>query len=155
MTEESPERLIASYVPWTTGIGITLGILLFVGLGMMTMSISAWLGIPIMIMGGGLGVGAFLALVQKVQVIFDRPNDAILLRTRSVFGFREETHRLSGLKEVIVEEKRNSDGARLFRAVMVFDEGPDDGQVPIVDSYTNDGTPKKLAHDITRWLAHS
>lgn len=147
----TPDQLIVADIPWFMGLGLTLVILIFVGVGLSIVTSGDWTGIMFIVIGGGVGALAFIGFVRRVQVIFDRSTDQITVRRQSVFGYSEDIHRLSELKGVTLEESRSTKGALLYRPTLLMNGD----RVPIVESYTNTRGPQRLAQAIEDWLGSS
>lgn len=144
----TPDQLIVADIPWFLGVGLTVFILIFVGVGLSIIASGDWMGLMFIVIGGGVGAICFIGFVRRVQVIFDRLSDRIIIRRRSVFGYSEDTHPLSELKGVTLEESRGSKGTLMYRPTLLMNGD----RVPIVESYTNTRGPQKLASAIEDWL---
>lgn len=147
----TPDQLIVADIPWIMGIGLVAFILIFVGIGLSMVVSGEWMGLMFIFVGGGVGALCFIGFVRRVQVIFDRPSDRIIIRRRSVFGYSEDTHHLSELKGVTLEESRSSKGTLMYRPTLLMNGD----RVPIVESYTNTSGPQKLASAVEDWLDRS
>ncbi len=152
MTRNTPNQLIIADVPWLIGAMLIAFILIFVGAGFAMLADGEWWGILFGLFGGGMGAIAFVLFVRRVQIIFDRANDSIVVRRRSVFGYSQAKLKLSDLDRAILEHSTNSDGDHVERPTLVFGGGPKAGHFPIVDAYTNTGGPKRLVNAVNDWL---
>lgn len=142
-----PEQLIVADIPWIIGLLLIGFILIFAGSGLSVIASGDWMGL-MFVLGAGLGAVALATFVRRVQVIFDRPSNRIIHRSRSVFGYKEDTHLLSELKGVTLETSRGSKGTLMFRPTLLLNGD----RVPIVESYTNTRGPEKLVRAIEDWL---
>lgn len=149
----TPEQLILANRPWLLGVMLILFILIFVGSGLAMILDGEWPGLILAGLGGGIGVIAFAAFVRRVQVILDRTAGTVTLRRRSVFGYSQVVHRLSHLREAVLEATASSKGGTLYRPVLVLDGGMSAGRHPIVQSYTNGSGPQRLTDAVNAWLA--
>ena len=153
VTRNTENQLIVANIPWLLGLGISVFILIFVGIGLSLVIQGEMMGFLFAIIGGGVGAGCFVGFVRRTQIIFDRPSNQILIRRRSVFGYSQEKHVLSELEHVELESTRNSDGQTLYRPVMVFRSGKQPGNVPVVLAYTNTRGPQRITDSVNAWLA--
>jgi len=155
VTRNTPDQLIVADVPWVLGLAMVMFILIFVGIGLGLVFTGEWFGMFFAVVGGGLGFGAFAAFVQRVQVIFDVTSDAIIMRRRSLFGYKQVQHKLSDLQAAELEETTGSKGGRMYRPVLVLKSGMSKGRHPVIHSYTNTGGPRRMVEAINSWLART
>lgn len=153
VTRDTPEQLILAETPWLLGVTLVLFILFFVGAGLLVVADGELLGLLFAGMGGGLGFGAFAVFVVRVQVIFDRVEGVVVMRSRSVFGYTEVRHDLADLDGAVLEETTGSKGGPLYRPTLVFARGMSAGRHPVVTAYTNGRGPGRAVEAINRWLA--
>lgn len=152
VTRNTPEQLIVADNPWIIGALLIAFILVFVAIGVGLILNGEWFGLLFAGIGGGLGFAAFAAFVRRVQVILDRPTDTILIRSRSLFGYKQVQHDLSNLSRAVLESTSSSDGGTLYRPALVLDKGMSTGTHPIVEAYTNTRGPRRLVDAINSWL---
>ncbi|UWQ91053.1 hypothetical protein K3727_20295 [Rhodobacteraceae bacterium M382] len=155
VTRNTPDQLILSDTPWLIGIMLVFFILAFVGPGLAIVSTGVWAGLIFVVFGGGMGVAAFCVFVRRVQVIFDRSADKIILRRQSVFGYTAVEHRLSDLSHAVTEtttSRRDGRTRTLHRPVLVLDDGMSAGHHPIVASYTSGAGAQRLTDAVNAWL---
>ncbi|MBV0910966.1 hypothetical protein [Anianabacter salinae] len=152
ITRDTPDMLIAEDIPWGFGIGIVIFILIFAGVGLFLLTEGIIAGLVFLLGGGGLGLGAFWAIVRRVQVILDGASDTLILRRASIFGRSEERHPLGKLQRADIETStsRDSDGnpSRLQRVALVFDEG----RLPLSESYSSGSGHLNVARQVNAWL---
>lgn len=159
ITRNTPDQLILSNTPWLIGAMLVVFILCFVGAGLFMASEGGegvLFGIFFALFGGGMGLAAFCVFVRRVQVILDRPNDRILIRRQSVFGYDTVEHVLSNLSHAVVETTTsNSDrgSSELHRPVLVLDKGMSVGRHPIVTAYVSGHGSHLLVDAVNDWLA--
>jgi hypothetical protein len=94
---------------------------------------------------------AFLSIfifvfVRRVQLIFDRPNDTLTFRNRSLKNYEQVVRDLSGLSHAITE------GGETKRSVLVFDKGMSEGHHPVTAYATSGPAPKRITDAINAWL---
>lgn len=152
ITRETQDQLILSDVPWLIGLMLIVFIVIFVGAGLFMVEGGNWVGLPLALVGGALGFGAFAGFVRRVQVIFDRPAGRITIRARSVFGYAEVIHDLSHLSEAALESSASSKGNTLYRPVLVLNGGMSAGRHPMVQTFTNTRGPVRAVEAVNRWL---
>ena len=161
VTRNTPEYLILADTPWFLGIALILFTLVFVGPGLLIMSAGGeniWFGLLFAGIGGGLGVAAFCVFVRRVQVILDRPNNRIVIRKQSVFGYQAVEHELSHLSHAETERTTSSHARRegrlryLYRPVLVLDQGMSSGHHPITETYSSGGGAELLVTAVNDWL---
>ncbi|NOD65350.1 MULTISPECIES: hypothetical protein [unclassified Ruegeria] len=161
VTRNTPDQLILSNTPWFIGITLALFILAFVGAGLFMASEGGediWFGLFFAVFGGGMGLGAFCAFVRRVQVVLDRPDNSILIRRQSVFGYEAVEHKLSSLSHAEVESTKSRNGKRtstMYRPVLILDEGMSAGRHPIVEAYVSGSGSHRLAEAVNGWLPAS
>jgi len=152
VTRNTPDQLIVADTPWLIAIMLVFFILIFSGVGLFLIAEGVWAGLMFVIVGAGMGVPAFAIFVRRVQLIFDRPAQAITQRTRSMFAYQEVQHELANLSHAILETTIGSKGTVLYRPTLVLDAGMSAGNMPIVEVYTNTSAPKRMVDAINTWL---
>ncbi|MFT7593134.1 MAG: hypothetical protein ACI8R4_000446 [Paracoccaceae bacterium] len=152
VTRNTPDQLIVADTPWLIGLMMIFFIMVFVGAGMAMVLSGDMLGLLFIIVGGGLGIGAFAAFVRRVQVILDRPTDSITIRARTLFGYSEVRHKLSSLSRAVLQSTTSSKGNTLHRPALVLDQGMSAGDHPIVKTYANTGGAAHIVKAVNTWL---
>lgn len=155
VTRDTPDQLILSHVPWLWGLMIATFTMTFVSVGLALLSGGEIMGLLFAVLGGGLGLAAFAAFVRRVQVILDRAQGHLVIRSRTVFGYTEVIHALSDLDGAVLEETIGSKGGTLYRPTLVLGRGMSAGRHPIVPSYTNTGGPRRMVQAVNAWLAQA
>lgn len=153
LARDTPEQLIVEDTPWLLGILLTLFTLTFVGAGIGLVASGELFGLLFALGGGGIGALCLTLMVRRVQVILDRPSDALIVRTRDLLRYTEVRHALSDLSKAVLEETRGSKGNTLWRPTLILDRGMSAGAHPIVAVYTNGSSPRRMAAAINDWLA--
>lgn len=153
ITSDTPDLLVIDDRPILLGIGLGVFILIFVGVGLAVLLDGIWAGLIFIIVGGGLGLGAFWAFVRRVQLVFHRPEGWVELRRRNLFGGSRVRHRLDEIDRAEIEETTSSDGGSLWRVVLVIDRGQSVGRHPVTLAYSNGIGHQLIAEAINRWLA--
>lgn len=158
VTRNRPDQLILADTPWFIGIMLIIFILAFVGPGLALASTGGEgiiFGLIFALGGGGLGFGAFCAFVRRVQIIFDRPGNRIVIQRQSVFGRETVEHTLANLSHAEVERTtstREDRSQTLYRPVLVLDNGMSEGRHPIVEAYSSGSGARQLAEAVNAWL---
>ena len=153
LARNTPEQLIVEETPWLLGILLSVFTLIFVGAGIGLVASGEVFGLVFALGGGGLGGLCLALMVQRVQVILDRPSDALIVRRRDLLRYIEVRHALSDLSKAVLEETRGSKGSTLWRPTLILDRGMSAGAHPIVSVYTNGSSPRRMAGAINNWLA--
>ncbi|GGL75516.1 hypothetical protein [Wenxinia marina] len=152
VTGDTPERLTLERRPWILGLAIIAFTLLFVGIG--AAGAAAGEIAPALAFGlGGLFIGgvAFAAFVRRTQVIFDRAEGSVTIRTRSVMGYRESVHALDDVAEAVLQISRSSKGSDTRRPALRVA----DGTVPLVPVYVSGRGPRRVVTAINDWLGRA
>ncbi len=152
VARNTPDQLIIAHTPWLIGFFLIIFILIFVAVGLFTMSETLIGGLFFALMGGGIGFAAFAAFVRRIQLVLDRPSDTITIRTRSLFGFKEVQHALSSLSHAVLESTTSSKGNTLYRPTLILDQGMSAGPHPLTNAYTNATGPGLVVDAINTWL---
>ena len=155
IVSDTADRLTLEEKPWIIGIILTVVILFLLALALM-------IGRENLLVGGGLTFAAavfglfFVVFVRRVIVIFDRAAGAVVIRSASMLGQKEQTIALADIDGVKVETQRsrsqNSDGRSstsvTHRAVLQTRAG----DVPLTLVYTSGKGAEAAADTVRRWL---
>lgn len=152
ITSDTPDLLVIDDRPLFIGIALGVFILIFVGIGLAMLLDGLWAGLIFIIVGGGLGLGAFWAFVRRVQVVFHRPEAWVEFRRRNLFGGSRVRHRLDEIDRAEIEETTSSEGNVLARVVLVIERGQSVGRHPITLAYSSGSAHLHIAEAINRWL---
>ncbi|GKY88250.1 hypothetical protein [Sinisalibacter aestuarii] len=152
VTTDTPDLLIVEDRPLLIGIMLSLFILVFVGVGLSVTLSGEPLGLIFAIVGGGLGLFAFWAFVQRVQAVFHKPGAWVELRRRTIFGGTTVRHALDEIDRAEIEESRSSDSASTYRVVLVIEAGQSLGRHPVTEAYSSGAGHHRAAEAINRWL---
>jgi hypothetical protein len=152
ITNNQPDLLIAEERSWQLGAAMIALIVVFIGVGLSMISIGEWVGLLVAVIGGGLGFLAFYVFVQRVQVVFFRPDGWVEIRRRSFGGGTKVRHRLDEISRAVVESTQSKSGT-LYRVALEIDRGESAGRHSLLDFYTNAGDPHGVAVAINHWLA--
>ena len=149
-TTNTPDMLIIDHKPWLIAAGLVIGVLIYLGIGISAMfSDGQFLFGAMFAVIGTLVFGAcFTGFVRRVQVIFDRPANAVVHRRRSVWGYTQEVFALDDLIKARIDEHQ-SDGTTMYRPVLVFENQPD---FPIVVAYDNTRMSHRTVDAVNTWL---
>lgn len=154
VTRNTPEQLVIDHVPWLFGIILSVCFLLFLGIGLVALFAARDLGtvgfgLMFGVVGGGLWFLMIVLFVKRLQFIFDRSRDLIVIRRRSILSHKEETHGLAGLRRAVLESTRSDNGNRLYRPTLVFSGGKHEA---LHSYYTNGRGPRIVANAVNDWL---
>ena len=154
VVRNTPEQLVLKDSPWATGVGLIVLVVVLVGAGMMLWQNAAWLSIMLFLIAVIAGFFGFVIFVNRVQVIFIRPENRLLINRRSVFGKSATEHDLSQLTGAVAEEYiSNADrGRKLYRPTMVFHRNGEEERIPVVEVYSNESEVHILVDAINEWL---
>jgi hypothetical protein len=154
IAEDLPERLTLEARPWALGSVLVAAILLFCALSLFTVGQNLWLGLG-MALGAALFGLAFVVFVRRIIVIFDRPAQAVVIRTASLLGQTEVTHPLPAIRAAGIETQisaNSSTGGRsqTHRTVLQFHGGA--RPEPLTQIYSGGQGAQRMADAINRWL---
>jgi len=161
ITTSTSERLVLEHKPILLSLGLVCLILVFVGIGLASLEQSAnplkWLFSGFFIFaGGGIWFFCLVVFVKRLQFIFDRPNDQIIIRRRSILKHTEITHKLSRLIEVRIETSFSENGQTLYRPVLILSSKrsgkPSETSVPLHEYFTSGPGPEAMVDAVNRWL---
>jgi hypothetical protein len=156
--EDTPDRLTLEDRPWILGVILAVVILIFVLIALLTVAENIWLGL-------GMGLGAlmfglaFVAFVRRVIVIFDRGAGAVVIRSVSLLGQKEQTLALPDLRGAIVEtivshSTRSSGGGRKRSTSQTHRPSLQTAQgvVPLTEIYSGGAGAAAAVAAINEWL---
>jgi hypothetical protein len=147
------DRLVLESNPWIFGLAVIAMVLLFAGVGWVMLTSGEIIGGLMFTIGGlGMGVLVFWAFIRKTQLWLDRPSGQVALRSRSIFGFREQTFPLADLTGAALQESLPSKGQVTRRPILRFGGGTD-RVVPILDHYASGRGPGRVVATVNDWLA--
>jgi hypothetical protein len=154
VVRNTPEQLIVGDSPWATAIGLGVFVIILFGAGLMLWENAAWLSVFLFLTAFVVGFVGLVIFVNRVQVIFLRPENRLLIRRRSVFGRSSTEHDLSQLIGAIAEEfvSNSLRGRKLHRPTLVFQRDGTKETVPIVEVYSNEDEVHVLVDAINDWL---
>ncbi|MBE0453376.1 hypothetical protein [Roseovarius autotrophicus] len=88
ITHDTPDLLIAENTPWVIAVMLSLGLLLFAGIGSLVAS-QTLIGAFVMAgIGGGMCLAAICIFVERLQVILDARAGTVTLRSRTILRRR-------------------------------------------------------------------
>lgn len=153
----TPDLLIAEYVPWFLAVMLFLFIMAFVTPGVILLFSGEWAGLLFAGLGGGLGFAAVCVFVERLQVILDAASGTATIRRRTVLSYREDVFPLSELSRAVAESTTsNSNGSRqtLYRPTLVLQDQSGEGELlqPVTDVYSSGGSAKRLVSAINAWM---
>ena len=150
--QDTPDRLILDETPWFLALMLAGFILIFVGSGLFIMSSELVFGLVFAVFGGGLGAVVLIALVERLQVIFDRKAGTVTIRRKSLLRYKQVTHALQDVSHAELETTFGSKGTTLARPVLLLTGGMSAGRHPLVTAYSNLSGPPKMVAAINAWL---
>ena len=92
------------------------------------------------------------AFLRREVVIFNRPANAVVLRSASLFGIRETTRSLTGV--IRAEARTNMFGSTrrtTWRPVLIFDAAP---TLPLTAVFIGGTSARTCVDAINHWLTH-
>ena len=154
VVRNTPEQLVLKDAPWATAVGLIIFVVILVGAGMMLWQDAAWLSVLLFLIAVIVGFIGFVIFVNRVQVIFLRPENCLLINRRSIFGKSSTEHDLSQLAGAVAEEYiSNADrGRKLYRPTMIFQRNGEEERIPVVEVYSNESEVHILVDAINEWL---
>ena len=154
----TPSQLVLEDRPWLLGSILAIVILFFALLALATGAENLWLGLGMGLAAALFGV-AFVAVARRVIVIFDRGAGAVVVRTASLLGQTEQTHRLSDITgasvETVVNRSTPTNSGRLastsetHRVVLQVNSQA----VPLTQVFSAGQSAASCAAAINHWLA--
>ncbi len=153
VSRDTPEILIVGSTPWIMGLAIIGFILVFAGISVSLLMEGELIGLGFLL-GVALGLGGFAAFVRRSQVVFNRPEGWVEIRSKSVLGMKVIRHDLSEISQAIVESS-HSDGTTTYRVSLVIPSGQSTGTHPLSPIYSNTSDHHGVAEAINHWLSES
>lgn len=162
ITRDTPELLIAEETPWFIAVMLSLGLLAFVGVGLLV-SAQTLIGAFVMEgIGGGMCLAAICIFVERLQIIFDARADTATLCSRTILRHREQVLPLADVLRATGETTlsggdTSSDPSRvrrrMYRPPLVLSDGAG-GEVlrPITEIYDSSPAAGALVRAINLWL---
>lgn len=126
--------------------------LIFLGVGIFMIRSEFWIGLALILSALLFGLVFNLAFVRRTQFIFDRTEDLVEMRRKSLLGYRRRTWALGDLSHAKVESS-SSDGSTTYRAALVFATGMDAGTVPMTVVYSSGSGAERAASAVNNWLS--
>ncbi len=152
VARNSDDLLILGDSPWSTGIGLIIFVIILVFGGMMLWQNAPWIASFLFVIAAVVGFIGFTVFVNRVQVIFLRPDNKILIQRRPIFGSSSKEHSLDHLVGAVVEEKSTSGTQILYRPTLVFDVDGTEERIPIVEVYSNESGVQVMVETVNEWL---
>lgn len=156
--EYRPDRLTLEERPWILGVILAVVILIFVLVALATVAENLWLGLG-MVFGAAMFGLAFVIFVRRVIVIFDRGAGAVVIRSVSMLGQKEQTLALADLRGAIVETSisrstGSSGGGGRSRTSKTHRPSlqTSQGVVPLTEIYSGGDGAAQAVEAIRRWL---
>ena len=151
ITRNTPEQLIIENRPIWLAIGVSLGGLLFVGLGLSIFPQDPVEGLIFAAAGLFFAVVFNLAFVRRTMLILDGPRQLVELRRRSWLGYSRRTWDLRHLGGAYVQSS-SSDGTPTYRAALRITDGMDAGNHPITLVYSSGKGADRARRAVNDWL---
>jgi hypothetical protein len=162
ITHDTTSLLIAEDMPWLFAVMLSLGLLLFVGVGLLVSS-QTLIGAFVMAgIGGGMCFAAICIFVERLQIILDARAGTATLRSRTILRHREEVLPLADVLRATGETTlsggdTSSDPSRvrrrMYRPSLVLADGAG-GEVlrPITEIYDSSPAAGAVVRAINMWL---
>ncbi|WP_271951448.1 hypothetical protein [Ruegeria faecimaris] len=140
VTRNNSNQLIVSYVPWLTGLSLIGFLMIFVAsaAGGYFRSENSLLE-TILILSIVFCIVGFMGhhLVQRIQVIFDKPSDTVTIQRRNVLmTYQTETHKLSDFRCAEMQPENSQEGRHSCRPVLHFARTDGASSIPLINAYT-------------------
>ncbi len=164
---KTPEELILESRPWGLGIGVIVAFLVIVFVVMNVIAQgNVMAGIAILLIGSAVCLGISWAFVRFEDVRFSKPDGAVQIRSRSLFGKAQNDIPLSAVQCATIEtsisktqvEKKSGHGrttktTTTYRpSLLMLEKGA--AKVPLVAVYnSNDKPAKETVNAVNQWLA--
>jgi hypothetical protein len=145
---DTPELLVIDHRPWRVGIGLILFILAFTGVGLAMLLAGEGGGWWPLGVGLVLGIGSFLVLVRRIQLVLDRGHGEGRLHDRNVFRTEHLRFALIGIERVLVEEEPSRDGTTRRVALVVGGTAH-----PLTPYFSAHPSHREVADAINDWLS--
>ena len=152
VTRNLPEQIIVEDRPLFWGLCIGAMIVALASAAFDTAANGEWLGFALIVVFIAAAVFMFAQIVVRTMVIFDRTNNRVELRRRSILRFQREWYDLDNVAEAIVQTSSSDDGDA-HRLALVLSGGMDRGTRPVTQSYTTGRATHRAANAINAWLA--
>lgn len=149
----TPEILVVGATPWLTGLAMIGFILIFAGVSISLLLEGELIGLGFLI-GVIVGIGGFAAFVRRTQVVFNRPEGWVEIRSKTVLGMKVIRHDLSEISQAIVESS-HSDGTTTYRVSLIIPSGQSTGTHPLSPIYSNTADHHGVAEAINHWLSET
>jgi hypothetical protein len=160
---DTPDLLIAGETPWFIAIMLLFFTLIFVGIGMLTVSQGVWAGLIFVIVGGGLGIGAMGVFVERLQVILDAQAETLTMRSRTIFRYNETVIPLKDVIRAATEsslsgtatQETSKPRQRVSRLVFILHDGAGMGGTvtqPMTSVMSSGGATGNVTREINEWL---
>ncbi len=148
----TPERLILRSRPWVLGIGLICAMLIFAAIALNKfLTADPDEGSKMLILFAAFAA-AFAIFVRQEVVILDRAANAVVIRSATVIGAREQRRVLSDVARASTELDPDSGGesrGKLRRPVLVLTGGE---RVPLSAVFATGPEAEIAARAINTWL---
>ena len=154
ITQNTPDLLIADDTPWIMALLLLVFTLVFVAVGLFTISGGNWLGLMFIVLGGGMGIGAMAFLVERLQIILDGRAGRATIRSRTMIRYKETMVPLDDVRQAVIEKTYRSRGGGppMTRPSLVVADGDQTKTIPVTEIYTSGRATKNLVPVINKWL---
>lgn len=152
ITRNTPEQLVVENNPIWFAVFVTGFALVFVAIGLFTISVEPLNGVIFIFAGLFFGIVFNMVFIRRSQLILDAPRALVELRRRSWFGYKRWTWDLRYLDRAIVQTSSSGD-SDTHRAALVIDGGMDAGIHPITVVYSSGRGADRARSAINSWLA--
>lgn len=138
-----PQQLILAHAPWGLGAFLIICIVGCSAAGLTLVFAGQTAGLLTILLGAGIPVVLFGALVKRDQVIFDAVAGQITLQRRSLWGYGQSQHDLDALDQAQLQELADT-----ARPVLIFGTTC----IPLVEAYRSGNAPATTVKAINTWL---
>ena len=154
ITMNTQDHLVADDRPWLAGLIFGGLAAIFSGIGLI-MLIDLEISGLVMLAIGGLIFLAFYFLVERAQLVFNRPEGWAELRRKSMHRQSSTRYSLDEVDEALVQSEisRSSSGARKsVHRITLYGSGAFTEGIPLTAAYTSGTAADEIAPVINDWL---
>lgn len=129
-----------------------LGLLFPVAFGIALVLSGEWMGWPFLFLGTWLCIW-LVRLIERVQVILDRPSNTLTLRRRSLQGYKQDVFDLDTLVQAELEVEKG-DEVDSYRAFLVLEGETRSGRYPLTLISSSIQGHRRVVNAINAWLGN-
>ncbi|MDQ2095816.1 hypothetical protein [Rhodalgimonas zhirmunskyi] len=151
--KHTDHTLIVEDTPWIFGLVLIIMFMVFASIGIGLIASGEWMGLMFLLIGLTVIPGVAFLLIQRVQVVFYRPEGWVEIRRINLLKGRQTIrHKLDEISRAIVQTSSSGKGTT-YRVALVIDHGQSAGTHPLTTVYSNVGKHHNVADAINAWLS--